>query len=649
MKKIVSILLAITLLVIPVYGDDAYTQEQLVAKAKEICSIEDYPNFSVASKYAVNGIDRYKFSWEDDNGSRIIEAVIDSKGILYSYSNANADDYEKITKVYSDTEAKAIAESFLEKALGSQYSQIVFSNINAKGNTYAFSYNMTYDGIEVYEAPIKIYINKYTGLISSYTYSYYLDSLKINGFENTKTFDEAQQVMKDNYFKLGYTTYYDSKEDKYDIELLYVPEYYRLKAEDLTPMMYSDTNVSVEADEAESAAGGSSAKETELTEAEIEGLLKINKAVSIDDALEIYNTAFDDDMTSDGLTYSYYKEKYTKDNTYYMYADKKENNGEITFRIDSEGRITFYHHTEYSDDDFEDDNSKKIPYDEALAIGDNIVKKIVPDSYELTDGEINLYHSNSASTEVKYYIKRNNIISFDEYVDIDINNDGSILNIYVFYYDAAFEDCTLQPDLTADEAFDNIVEKVGFKPYYFVRKTYTENTGKITYDTIAAYSFGQYAVIDANTGTIYNVYDAPIDKDSVKQYTDLTDQWYAEAAQNLAYMGYAYSENEFNGDEPLTYSAMAELYSSLLPDDINMEDNVTRYAFASALVDVMGYTEISQYNEIYNSPFEDVEYKYTGAISILKAKEIITGTAFRGNDFITRGEAAVMLYRFLIS
>ncbi|MDO5387732.1 MAG: S-layer homology domain-containing protein, partial [Clostridia bacterium] len=169
---------------------------------------------------------------------------------------------------------------------------------------------------------------------------------------------------------------------------------------------------------------------------------------------------------------------------------------------------------------------------------------------------------------------------------------------------------------------------------------------------IAVYGFETDFSIDADTGELLTYYGNKITDRSIKYYTDLNDQWYADYASKLAYMGYYFDSDTFDGDSPLTYGALKELnnsslYGSLNIDDKEPDDKITRYEFAEYLVDSLKIKNVNKYNEIYIKPFDDVAYQYTGTIAILKAMGVVNGESFRGNDTITRGEAVTMLYRTL--
>ena len=185
------------------------------------------------------------------------------------------------------------------------------------------------------------------------------------------------------------------------------------------------------------------------------------------------------------------------------------------------------------------------------------------------------------------------------------------------------------------------MEHYDFKPYYSIKVNYNEVYDE--YEAVPVYGFGERFSIDALSGEVLNYNGQKINKNGVKTYTDLNDQWYADVAINLAYMGCGFEGDEFKGDDSITYAAFS---NSIEGKDENSV--ITRYEFAEYMIDCMDAKNVSKYNEIYIKPFDDVDFKHTGAVAILKAMGIVGGDSFRGDDNITRAEAAAMIYRYML-
>lgn len=634
MKKLISAILALSMLTVPIYAQEDYTQEQLVEQAKTACQISDkYTEFEIASVYDKNGISLYNMVWSDNENKNSIEALIGSDGIVYRYYNYE-DNVKSKSKVYTDAEAKKTADSFLKAALKEKYDNIEYMSCSNYSDIYSFSYKPLLKGITCSNAEIKIGVNKYNNKITHYSYPTEIIQIKITDFNNTKSIDDAEKIMKEN-IQLGYKTYYDYTAKKYEVKPLYRMKDYLLKAADLTPLTSEDVYSYGSTKEAEASdmAGGGRA----LTPAEIKGIEDMKNTLSIDDALKIYNSVFEDNITSLQVTASYQKE-FNSDN-YRITLTSNDDENYFSFTADTKGRLVSYH----CDRDYEN-SENKISEKDAKNTAESLINKLNSE-YSLTPLEGEYRYDNYIFS---CNLMRNDIISFDESIYINLDNNGKITSVNTTYYpDEIFTDLT-KGNISPENAFNSAKDKYGFKPYYNIKTNYSKSSD--TYEAIPVYGFADKFTINAVTGEFLDLYGNNPDNDTIKSYTDLSDQWYAEEARLLSYMGYSFDSDEFKGDELLTYGALKELnkgnyFGSVDLSKKNEEDTMTRYEFCEYLIDNLGLKNAVKYNEIFIKPFEDADYRYTGTIAVLKAMGVVRGDSFRGNDKITRGEAVVMIYR----
>ena len=141
-----------------------------------------------------------------------------------------------------------------------------------------------------------------------------------------------------------------------------------------------------------------------------------------------------------------------------------------------------------------------------------------------------------------------------------------------------------------------------------------------------------------------------LDSDTgLRNYVDVSDQWYADIVNKMSYMGYGYNSNEFRGNDPLTGSALNELLGYNYIGKNKLNNNITRYELADILMDIMNCSNATKYNDAFVKPYDDVDFKHTGAVAVLKSAGIVNGDSFRGDDVATRAEALVMYYRYVIS
>ncbi len=636
MKKFISILLAAAMLAVPVYGNGGYTQEELVLKAKEVCQINDsFPDFEISSIYEAYGMKFYNYRWDAENGERTIDVNVGSDGIVYRYNDYMSYDGEK-TRVYTDTEALKKADAFLKSALGDKYNDIAFDYFDSDSDSYSFIYRIMFDGVAYNSSTLRIGVNKYNNNVSYYYYPEDIIGIKNSSFEGKKTIDEAENIMKNN-IELGYFADYDYDTKKYNVKLLYRMKDYLLRAEDLKPLNQRDLIV-FRAEESSADSGGSA--KASLTPAEIQGIENIKNAVTVDEAIKVYNTVFEQNITTDDVTVDYEKEY--SDDKYNVILSSKNSDNYFNATVDYKGRITSY----YS---YKNDDESKVDEDEIKSKAEALVKRLECE-YDLTPVEKN----NNSYSENSFIcnVLRNGKISFSECINISTDDAGNITYFNVNYLPDEIFNTDIEAKITEDEAYNIAVENYGFNPYYSIKANYGEVCDE--FETVPVYGFGERFSIDAVSGEVLSYNGQKINKKGIKTYSDLNDQWYADIAVNLAYLGCSFESDEFNGDELLTIEALKELTNNTyyLNESIENKDEnsvMTRYEFAEYMIDCMDIKNVSKYNEIYIKPFDDVDFKHTGSVAILKAMGIVGGDSFRGNDNITRAEAAAMIYRYMLN
>lgn len=643
MKKILSVLLALSMLAVPVYANTGYTQEQLIEIAKEVCSIDDsYTDFEISMANEAYGNVFYSCQWTNESNDNSVDATIDSNGIVYGYNLYNSEELAK-DKIYTPEDAVKTADSFLRKALKTEYENVEYKSYNNYDDSYTLYYAIKHNNIAYYNTNLRITVNKYSNKITSYYYPYGITGVVNSSFESTKTLNEAEQVMK-NSIELGYKANYDYNSKKYNVSLLYRISDYIIKAKDLTPL----SNEKLYANEKGSGSSDESAMDiasSTLTPREIEGIEDLQNAISVDKALQILNTTFDKTLTPDDVSV-HYEKQYDRDE-YSISLNSKSSINYFNCTIDSEGRVTSY----YTDYKAEENTENKISEEEALKAANDLMGRFHY-GYKTTPVKTNDNSLAENSYSFSSNVIRNNYVSFDEYINIRIGNNGEVLSVNARYLPDEIFNINVNVNITPEQAYSIASDKYPLSPYYCIKYTYSSSDA--SGEAISVYGFETQFSIDANTGEILDYYGNEITDNTIKEYTDLNSQWYAEYAINLAYMGYAFDEDEFRGDDPLTYKELQELNKSRYLGNIDLgekdeNDTITRYEFAEYLIDTLGVKTVSKYNEIYIKPFDDVAYQYTGTVAILKAMGVIDGDSFRGNDEITRGEACAMLYRTLVN
>lgn len=647
MKKFISLLLAAAMLAVPVYGNDGYTQEELVAKAKTVCNIGDYENFDITSHNDENGYTSYYLSWSDDDKGDV-SVTIDNNGAICYYNISSVDKTEK-SRVYTNDQSKVVADEFLKKALGDNYSDIKFSYCNyLLNNAYEFYYDVYYNGILTDES-MCIEVSKYTNSVITYSFPSNYFRAKFKEFKNADAVEEAKSEINKG-FSLGYIVDYNWENEESTPKLLYRFDNYAVSAEDFKSV--ENYGFSVKNMEDSSASEGSSPSRVKLTDEELKNIESHKNTITLDDGVKIVKDTLGIDLPKSKVQTEYSKPYRKNGYSFNIYNADEENPFFVS--IDEKGRIVTYYK------DYIDDNGSDKSADELKKTAEKYVSAINTSNYELTelkeyDGyyyyNYDFGYGNGDGVSYKCNLKRNGYVSFDEDIYVQLDKKGNLCSITANYEnDDIFNE---KPDvkINRDEALDIIYKNVDFRPYYNFSTLFNGSYNEYTAEPV--FGFEKRFSLSPDNGALLS-YDGSEIKESKEynEYTDLSNQWYAETARNMMYMGYRFEGDEFRGDDVLTFGDLNDFWGTYryYIDDIEYSEDkiITRYEMAEILMDLMECREY-KYNEIYIKPFDDVDFEHTGAVAILKAMGIVGGDSFRGNDNITRAEAVAMLYRYMLS
>lgn len=624
MKKFISILLTGVMLAVPVYGQ-SYSQEDVISTAKEICNIGSYDNFNISSSQDSRGNITYSLDWNNDNGSYATISISD-EGTIYSYYISEDKNNSNSKKLYSDTIAKNTADTFLKKAVGDKYSNFKYDYCDySNTRSYTFCYKQYYNGIETTET-IFINVDKYTNKVVGFNYPSFMDTAQYDTNESIKTESEAKKVLNDG-LSLGYLSDYNYDKKTITIKPVYKFNSYLLNAKTLEPVEpthYEGAGSDLE----RGSANSSSAK---LTPTETKEIENHKNSITVDKAIEVINKTLGTSIVNENLVFYYNKDYYTNEYSLSIYS----NSNNIPYfyaTVDNKGRILYYN--------IERNNTNNnIPQNNLMTIAENVINKINVSNYKLSPITTNV---NNGIYTYNCNIMRNGYSSFNEKISVTLNSNGEVTNISANYLDDKLFDNIKDNYISKDKAIEYAYSGVKFGEYY----SYINNNT----NAIPVYAFENNFTVDAYTGKILDIngYELNLNTD-LKNYVDISEQWYADIVNKMRYMGYGYKGNEFKGEEPLTGNALNELlgYKYIADDKLNNE--ITRYELADIFMDIMNCKNAAKYNDAFVKPYDDVDFKYIGAVAILKSAGIINGDNFRGNDVATRAEALVMYYRYVIT
>ncbi len=635
MKKILCVLLAALFINVPAYAEDNdYISEDIVARAKEVCDISDeYDEMNVEYISKYGDMTMYDISWEkaDDN----IEVKIGSDGLVYEYNCYDYSSYteQDKTKIYTDSQAKETAEAFMKEALKDKYASLEYDSVYNEYGSYMFYYKIKNGDIPYCNNRVSIWVEKFSCDISYYSYDLAVLQTNDASFEGAKNIDEARQSVLEN-MRLGYDTEYDYKEKTYNVTPLYRPKSFILDA--FTLEAPETANLFKYASVADAgAAEGASNSRLSLTEAEIKGIEKSKNVLSLEKAVSLYNDIFDKSISADDVEVDYEREE--KANYYITrISSKPESEEQFSASFDVWGRLLGYYITDYNYNE-----EYKPDYESGKKYAEDFINKLNI-KYPLSEIEKDndTYYAN---------IMRNGIISFDEKISIRFGKDMNITSFNAQYYPDSIYDGIAEVKENKAKALAEAEKLYPLARCCYIAEEY--NNGKSTYKTIPVYAFEDEFSVDAATMEVLDYYGRRIERnEGVHTYTDLNGQWYAEYAEKLAYMGCSFKNDEFGGEKYLTAGDLtdfSERFSLPVWDMIDKhgEDYViSRYEMAEMLTDDI--KDITKYSDIFIKPYEDVDDEHKGAVAVLKAMGVLgDADKFRGNDSITRGEAAAMMYR----
>jgi len=282
------------------------------------------------------------------------------------------------------------------------------------------------------------------------------------------------------------------------------------------------------------------------------------------------------------------------------------------------------------------------------------------------------------------------------YVSID-RETGELTNLHFSWSDFEFPSVSniIQKDKALEKYFQSIVPTLG----YFVPSKYDKEKGRDIYsDTpILVYSFGTpdygYSgfLLDAVSGKLVDWNGNELMLEGSERSTDLPEHWakrsvellmaqgiiqdpkidynaYLTRAEAVKMMAIAkgrlyygidqYTEQSYpdvpEDDENYFYveSAVKQKILTDISGEFKGDEEITKEEFVKLLVNLLGYSDIAKYSNIYTLPggFKNISTDAKGsaaicyALGILPAKD---GSIFDGSSKVTWAEAASSLYKAL--
>ena len=681
MKKITSLILTVVMIFsgTTVFADSTASnemQDALIRVKQKIDIPKEYTEFTPYTSQQ-NDETNYSFLWQTAEGNAHIEVSADGEGrILQYYSYDNSLKSDKKLTVLSKDEIISFAESFLKKIAPEAFANINDKLVYDKGSWYVnnLSYQLSF---KRYRGGIEVKDHNASVNIKVYDDKAYVRDAHIN-FNYKAEFNDVVNVIDD---------YVSKYKNAFPIELIYKDEYwgynpkkednsnnvalvYRYKnneagyilaesgetvTEDIIDRIYFESSGAVAEDSI------NSARKEMLTEQEIKELDMIEGVISKADVEATLKKLpyINFDKT---LEFDYYNINKSNEKYYVSLSYKNNNNRYLSVMADgTTGEILNIYNRAYHK------YNKETELSDAQKIDAN---KKIDEFLKFATGEKLRNFEQQSENVSNWGVSRNfdRIVNGIRYINdsiyVEFDNDTNQITSYrLDYEDKNFKD--------AQNAIDNAVafdKMLNISP---LKKVYIQTDGIYK----VCFTASEQIILDGISGEKY--LDGASEKSEEFKYTDIEDHWAKEKINNLAEIQIGFEGEKFNPDNPITQYDLLRLFGAgiryksylnmdkdslydtlinenILTDAEKSPDSVVKRETACVyMIRFGGFEEVAKLNDIFKVNYADAHLISMGKIgypAILTGMGVICGDGgrLRPTESITRAEAAVMLYNYMI-
>lgn len=659
MKKLTALLLALCM-AFAATGVFAAEKgdEEAILKVKERLDIPDCLTEFSYNTSTYDGVLRYDYNWHNEDYSKEINVSADALGRIVSYRFYDEADYsaEKSLIGYSVKDAQSLAEetakSFYPEYFENETDCLVLnsgrtsSSYSGRYKTFNFTFDRIHNGVNVNGNTVTVRVRATKDNI-------YVQSVNA-------ALDEKAVFTEGSETKLGKADY----TEKFPIELYYAKNYEEkdspvtlyysvekgfvsaLSKEIVTEEYFDGYDRGEGTEDAFSAMGFGAQKNEKITEkeqAELDKIANLIKPEEIEAKLkteELLNIT--DDMKIDE------QHKYKSDDGYF-----------VRFTLSSEKR---YMHVAYNGETGAVTNiysyfTKNAEGETGKFKSDNLREDMEKLAESLSMEKLNETEVTFSQTEEQSVLNAermvNGILYPENGISVVYDNECNMITSYSLNWDKDVSDFPEAANVIGEKAAEDIIFEIA--PVY---NTYVKT--KDGY--LSAITIEKSVTIDAFSGK--ERYKATDEK---LAYTDIDNHWAKEAINALWEHDIYLSGERFNPESPVTQEDMLRLFTAcrdigVIPigwekayvseygvkngyiEGAEPDKLMTRKEGFEALVNILGYGEIAKL-DIYKSSYSDLDNN--GSAEILKAMGVLEGDTARADDYLTRAEAAVMVYRYL--
>ncbi|MBQ3038479.1 MAG: S-layer homology domain-containing protein [Clostridia bacterium] len=668
MKKLLSLLVTLSLMpTVHTFAEDTTKMQNILASVKQrITDTEEFDKFN--SNYSESdGEMSYYFSWysEGENYKSLDVNVCDD-GVITNYnyydSKYNRRNDKPVLDELTSSEALEKTKKLVKVLNPDIYENIVFGENQASlfDNTYSFPIKLYYNSIPVNNANGNVTVDHKAEKILNFDINY-ISGLSYESAEGVIDTYGAWKAFSDNAgVELLYELDYSKEDSK--VVLVYRPEieynsYIDAKSGEIKKISYDIYSFNTKQSAMEEAtmdmarSMGASFTEQELAEfEEIEGLITQKE---VEEIIRGYSCL---DIDADAEISSIRLNSYDESKTYSVYFSKENKNCAYASINAKTGELMSWR--SYSDYDYEKETDTKT--------AQKALEMLLPKYYH----EYKL--SENEKTEFNYIRYVNDVKFPHDYVNISVNSDNGKVSAFSYTYtDKEFP--SPENVISAYQIIKilsaNAELELRYIPLMNENRKRTVALGYIN-DGLPSYR------IDAIEGVLKNEVNQ---NDEELIYSDISEHYAKTAIETLAHYGIGFEGGKFKPDEIITQEdyvsllmatfisrspviiredneisylyKMAQSEDIIRKDEENPKDALKREMAAVYMIRILGIEEYAQLEGIYNCMFEDV-HKNIGAITILGAMKVFNGDGngcFNPENNITRAEAAVMIYNYLIN
>ncbi|MCD8049451.1 MAG: S-layer homology domain-containing protein [Clostridia bacterium] len=666
MKRLTAVILAIAMIfsVNVVFAETGGAESVLIKVKEKIDVPEELTEFEY-SEQTYSGSVIYSFSWRDEDFNSSIDVTTDKDGNItyyYAYTSGSSSSEMKLVAV-SEEEALAVADAFIKKALpefaeGGDVLQLredaTYTDAYGDQKNFTFIYSRWYKGIEVYGNTVTVRVRARSDDVRVTVLNSLLDYDAEFAEDLTNDLTEADYMevfpIDVMYKSIGYKDDTEDDELQQDVRMVYVIEQGLVAASDKAEFTPEANDITYETSDAAAGDSESTNGSKLLTQKELDELDRMDSLLKADELEEYLRGMEELDMTDD----------MTLDNSYTYKAGE----GEYTINLSFENEDGRYLSAQfdavtgellylYNSGDWSNAEYTDAEYDAAAETMRAFLEKVASDKMGETSEEM----SGSTLTASRVV---NGIKYPANYVKVSYNVANNRLRSYSVKWD---DDVSYFPN--PDNALaENEVYAAAFGSTIEFKQVLAKRDGVY----VPAATIDTSVTLDAMTGE--SVYKTSERKTG---YDDIEGHWAEDEIQALLEQGIYLEGDSFNPDDAATQGDMIRLFGAAFYyvsyartseidyawlakyrgiDFENADENAlaTREDAFVCMAKMMGCGDLIEL-DIYKETFADADdfglVPAKGAAAILKGMGILNGDYARPQDYLTRAEAAVMVYRYL--